>query len=302
MHPIFHHPHPSPPLTYLSVAGNREMRASSNPYPQMVPAGHEVYDGEVRPGGGTFVRSFCTDSTHTYHPPQYRCVSFRVVTMPLELVISPSYFDYKYCECASGYFGKPPGCSFCQPLHYATNCSGDSMTYRTNYYPDLCASSPSGELPSFMACASSLGGDPLCNVNGKCRLVYDGEVEHGYVLSRDCEPCRKGYSDRLCSRCVCTEKDDRTCYFERLGECIECSAPPSWALALAGTLLGLSLLAFLLAKGTSVFVVLTQGTIALLLFGISLLWDIPSVLVLLFLQGLILWTRWSSSSSRSACT
>jgi len=149
--------------------------------------------------------------------------------------------------------------------------------------------------PEFVPCATALNGDPLCNVDGSCRIL--SQSDGTYVLDeKDCEPCREGYSDRLCSRCLCNDAGDK-CYFEHLNECVECQEPPSWVLALVGILMSCSLLMFLLpSRGRSLVVVvvvvaIVQGFIVLMLLALTLVWDLSLVLVLLFLQLLVLWNN-----------
>lgn len=122
-------------------------------------------------------------------PPtqQYTCYSFRVVSSPLVLVISPSYFDYRFCNCSAGFFGKPPECTLCQLIPEATSCEGIALTYTKNLWPvrEEQEEEERGEegeryiaVPKFLPCSSRANIYP-CNPDGNCELWYNVS---GYVV------------------------------------------------------------------------------------------------------------------------
>lgn len=54
-----------------------------------------------------------------------------------EIDLSPEYFDYAYCRCSSGYYGKPPvNCEVC-PENCDCSKGGDKMRWKRGYYPVL---------------------------------------------------------------------------------------------------------------------------------------------------------------------
>lgn len=156
-------------LLYLSVAHNPYMHAiRRDPFPELILDSFDVHETNV-----CIVPSFHPYQAWLTFVYQYTCYSFRMVISPLILGISPSYFNYTYCNCSYGFYGIPPHCEMCQLIPHARSCIATTMEYDKNYWPVF--DPHTGSLNGFLPCASTWETDDapqVCNPNGACQIKY----------------------------------------------------------------------------------------------------------------------------------
>ena len=124
----------------------------------------------------------------------YQCPVLDGVDKNMVVRLDPSYYQYDYCNCSTGYWGSPPNCKAC--LEFATCVGGDDMLISRGFFPSPNETSPVKLLKCYADTVSSTPCNPTDSIPWKCKV---------------------GHFDRLCSKCV-------TGYFERGRQCVEC--PP----------------------------------------------------------------------------
>eukprot|EP01118_Nematostelium_gracile_P012272 TRINITY_DN4455_c0_g1_i3.p1 TRINITY_DN4455_c0_g1~~TRINITY_DN4455_c0_g1_i3.p1 ORF type:complete len:636 (+),score=104.38 TRINITY_DN4455_c0_g1_i3:29-1909(+) len=168
----------------------------------------------------------------------YSCSSFKLQGSETIVTISPTYFNYRQCQCSKGYVGYPP--DDCYQCPENCDCSGDVISWKKGYYP-IYASNDNGTSYVYgcQKCDEISFDNPHCNPNGNCAAKL-------YEPSPNCTLCNVGSEGRLCTKCQCDSTSD--CYFLNTGHCTKCDSPKNIALYFIPVIV-----VFLVSVGVAIF-------------------------------------------------